>query len=246
MSGTSRTLTKVLLKKDFGLEWDLPDTHLAPGLPGRINYLNWVHEVLKILTKDTSEVTGIDIGTGASCIYPLLGHSLYKWKFIATDIDPESVQCAKENVERNGLEQWITVCQRTDEQPLLEGVSPSPVDFSMCNPPFFSSVEEVVFGRRCHAERGQSANRLSGDGRRAGDGRRRGRLCAANDLRIPAAADAGPRLHVASGSQAFAARGAAAASRGEGAQRGLDSAVSGKNLSLVRVLVVRRSSAVTL
>lgn len=194
--------------------------------------------MLEVLTKDASEVTGIDVGTGASCIYPLLGHSLYKWKFVATELDPESVHCAKENVGRNGLEKWITVCQRTGEQPLLEGVSPNPVDFSMCNPPFFSSVEEVVLLRPCHLERGQSANRLQSDGQRAGDGRRRSRVCAANDRGIPASADADTCIHVAPGPQTLAACGAAVASRGEGAQCGVDGVVPGENVSLVRVLVV--------
>ena len=45
----SRTLTKVLLKRDFGLEWDMPDSHLVPGLTGRINYINWIQEVLNLV-----------------------------------------------------------------------------------------------------------------------------------------------------------------------------------------------------
>jgi 23S rRNA A1618 N6-methylase RlmF len=32
-------------------------------------------------------VRGIDVGTGASAIYPLLGTSVYGWAFLATDID---------------------------------------------------------------------------------------------------------------------------------------------------------------
>lgn len=156
-----RTLTKVLLKRDFGLEWDMPDSHLVPGLTGRINYLNWINEVLSLLpsqegktcnsgsvaiTEATTRrtiVNGIDIGTGASCIYPLLGHSLYSWKFMATDIDIESIESARKIVSMNHLEDSIQIVQRTPEQPLLEGVVKEGVDFCMCNPPFFSSAEEV-------------------------------------------------------------------------------------------------------
>lgn len=51
----------------------------------RHNYILW----LKKLT-DTAcyaprrELVGLDIGTGASCIYPLLGCSQRPWSFIAT------------------------------------------------------------------------------------------------------------------------------------------------------------------
>lgn len=47
------------------------------------------------------------IGTGASCIYPLLGARLNGWQFLATDIDGESVEIARENASRNGLENKI-------------------------------------------------------------------------------------------------------------------------------------------
>ncbi len=43
------------------------------------------------------------VGTGASCIYPLLGTRLNGWSFLATDIDQDSVAIATENVARNGL-----------------------------------------------------------------------------------------------------------------------------------------------
>lgn len=184
----SRTLTKVLLKRDFGLEWDMPDSHLVPGLTGRINYINWIQEVLNLVphpggcsgkmegvsadataeerthpdevpvngvSADTTtdkealtSVEGLDVGTGASCIYPLLGHSLYSWKFIATDIDPESVESARKIVVMNHLEDSIQILQRTPEQPLLKGVVKEGMAFCMCNPPFFSSIDEVSLRRR--------------------------------------------------------------------------------------------------
>jgi 23S rRNA A1618 N6-methylase RlmF len=47
-------------------------------------------------------------GCGASCIYPLLATTTNKWKILATEIDNESVDCARRNVARNGLEEFIT------------------------------------------------------------------------------------------------------------------------------------------
>jgi 23S rRNA (adenine1618-N6)-methyltransferase len=37
----------------------------------------------------------LDIGTGASCIYPILGQTVYQWHFVASDIDPISINTAK-------------------------------------------------------------------------------------------------------------------------------------------------------
>ena len=50
---------------------------------------------------DESVIYGI--GTGASCVYPLLGARLNGWQFIATDADTTNVDYALANVERNQL-----------------------------------------------------------------------------------------------------------------------------------------------
>jgi 23S rRNA (adenine1618-N6)-methyltransferase len=61
---------------------------------------------------------GIDIGTGATCIYPLLlstpvfsgtEKSTTQWKFLATDVDPTSVQSATQNIKANNLQERIHV-----------------------------------------------------------------------------------------------------------------------------------------
>lgn len=147
---TSRELTKVLMKKDFHIDWDMPSSHLCPGIPGRINYLAWLHDVLHLLPQYAdaeNPLLGIDVGTGASCIYPLLGNALYHWNFIATDIDAESIASAESLVQKNHLESVIRIRHREPSQPLLSDLvesSDHPISFCMCNPPFFSSVEEVV------------------------------------------------------------------------------------------------------
>ena len=48
------------------------------------------------------------VGTGASCIYPLLGARLNSWRFTASEIDPVSVDCAIKNVHDNSLDASIT------------------------------------------------------------------------------------------------------------------------------------------
>lgn len=52
-------------------------------------------------------ITWLLLGTGASCIYPLLGAKLNGWHFLATEVDELSVSFAEKNVKGNGLESKI-------------------------------------------------------------------------------------------------------------------------------------------
>lgn len=44
---------------------------------------------------------GFDIGTGANCIYPLLGASLLGWSFVGSDVTDVALEWARKNVESN-------------------------------------------------------------------------------------------------------------------------------------------------
>lgn len=46
-------------------------------------------------------------GTGASCIYPLLGATMNGWFFLATEVDDICFNYAKKNVEQNHLAELI-------------------------------------------------------------------------------------------------------------------------------------------
>eukprot|EP00814_Leptocylindrus_danicus_P007000 CAMPEP_0116029870 /NCGR_PEP_ID=MMETSP0321-20121206/16428_1 /TAXON_ID=163516 /ORGANISM="Leptocylindrus danicus var. danicus, Strain B650" /LENGTH=466 /DNA_ID=CAMNT_0003504391 /DNA_START=568 /DNA_END=1968 /DNA_ORIENTATION=+ len=123
------SLTRALLRHDFGVELPvLPEGTLCPPVPNRLNYVCWIRELLNCFVEGENEFDlqagnehcqGIDIGTGASCIYPLLictardpkdGELLFpKWRMLATDIEPASVSCALKNVNANSLGQRIHV-----------------------------------------------------------------------------------------------------------------------------------------
>ncbi|KAJ7389120.1 Methyltransferase-like protein 16 [Desmophyllum pertusum] len=88
-------------------------------------------------------------GSGASCIYPLLGAKLNNWHFLATEVDELSVSYAKDNVKCNGLESNIRVKEVTHGSFLkkpLEDEDTKEFDFCMCNPPFFISEFEASHG----------------------------------------------------------------------------------------------------
>ncbi|XP_077202027.1 RNA N(6)-adenosine-methyltransferase METTL16 [Paroedura picta] len=143
-----RALTCTLLKEDFGLQIDIPLERLIPTVPLRLNYIHWVEDLMAMQDPagKASVVWGIDIGTGASCIYPLLGATLNGWHFIATEVDDVCFSYAKKNVEQNNLSDLIKVVkvpQKTLLLDALEQESEVIYDFCMCNPPFFANQLEA-------------------------------------------------------------------------------------------------------
>lgn len=145
-----RLLNKGLLLADYKLEfWTISKTNLCPPIPSRADY---VHTVADILAENSGEIpTGtkvkiLDIGTGASIIYPVIGVSSYNWEFVGSEIDKASVNNAKLIIERNKkLKQNVTVRLQENKRNILKGIilPAEYYDFVMCNPPFFSSREEA-------------------------------------------------------------------------------------------------------
>lgn len=85
----------------------IPTNKLIPTIPLRFNYILWIEDLLST-TDNTDIVRGIDIGTGASCVYPLICAKRYNWHMIGTENDLESSKSAKENISRNNLSELIT------------------------------------------------------------------------------------------------------------------------------------------
>ncbi|KAK0321765.1 hypothetical protein LTR82_007251 [Friedmanniomyces endolithicus] len=147
-------LTKTLLKCHFGLTISLPDDRLCPPVPVRWNYIRWIQELLDT-TSDTytdhhdpsREVLGLDIGVGASCIYPLLAcASRPQWRMAGTDIDQHSLDYARKNVVANGLEQRVRLKLSFSAEALLiplDAMGVEEMDFVMTNPPFYSSDQDM-------------------------------------------------------------------------------------------------------
>ncbi|KAJ3555943.1 hypothetical protein NPX13_g10247 [Xylaria arbuscula] len=145
-------LTKTLLKEDFGLHIRLRPDRLCPPVPNRHNYILWLKDLLDSTSSSYSQhyepgrrVTGLDVGTGASLIYPLLG-CVHRpaWRFIATDIDAESIQSARENARLNNLESRIRIIHRTASDTLIPALPHEAIDFVMVNPPFYASDTELL------------------------------------------------------------------------------------------------------
>ncbi|XP_068970029.1 U6 small nuclear RNA (adenine-(43)-N(6))-methyltransferase [Bombus flavifrons] len=147
--GTLQVLTEVLLKHDFNLQVKIPPNKLVPTLPLRLNYILWIEDLMKHASfNEMKEVIGIDIGTGAVCIYPLLFAKMYGNQMIATEVDKTSIQTAIEHVKNNNLEDIIKV-YKVDERTILKEIikEDNVYHFTMCNPPFFEiegSSEKII------------------------------------------------------------------------------------------------------
>ncbi|XP_062887904.1 RNA N6-adenosine-methyltransferase mettl16 [Mobula hypostoma] len=141
-----RALTCTLLKEDFGLTIDIPLERLIPTVPLRLNYIHWVEDLIGSDISKSELIRGIDIGTGASCIYPLLGATMNGWFFLATEVDDMCFDYAMKNVEQNNLSDLIKVVkvpQKTLLMDALKEESEIVYDFCMCNPPFFANQMEA-------------------------------------------------------------------------------------------------------
>ena len=146
-------LTKSLLKSDFNLSLVLPDDRLCPPVPVRWNYIRWMQDLLDTTTDTYSdrydaerEVFGLDIGVGASAVYPLLASSTRpQWRMAGTDIDQHSLDYAQRNVEANGLTKRVKLAHTTTDSPLIptDKLGVEELDFVMTNPPFYSSKEDM-------------------------------------------------------------------------------------------------------
>ncbi|MBW3732187.1 23S rRNA (adenine(1618)-N(6))-methyltransferase RlmF [Aeromonas dhakensis] len=147
-----KALNKALLALHYGIQhWDLPAGYLCPPIPGRVDYL---HRVADLLAESAGKVpTGkgvrvLDIGVGANCIYPLLGAREYGWRFVGSDIDPVSVKAATLLARSNGLGSQIECRLQSRAGDIFQGIVAPRERFALtlCNPPFHASLAEASKG----------------------------------------------------------------------------------------------------
>ena len=151
-----KLLNKALLHHYYGIKnWDFPEDNLVPPIPGRADYLHYMADLLSQsnfgIIPDGDKITCLDIGVGANCIYPIIGVSEYGWNFIASDIDPKSIESAEKIVNDNEQLQNKVVCKlQQDPTSYLSGIisEDQKIDLTVCNPPFHSSTEEAEKGTK--------------------------------------------------------------------------------------------------
>lgn len=149
-----KTLNRALLKQYYGIKhWDIPYQYLCPPIPGRADYIHHMADVLASCNKGKipkgKRIHVLDIGTGANCVYPLLGHAVYGWKFVGSDIDPLSLRNAQAIVKANKpFDKNIELRYQNSQNHMFQNIIETKeyFDFTLCNPPFHASQQEAMEG----------------------------------------------------------------------------------------------------
>ena len=148
-----RMLNRALLRAHYDIDfWDIPAAFLCPPIPGRVDYIHYLADLLAESNGHKiprgPNIKALDIGTGASLVYPLTGQHEYGWEFTSVDIDPVSIRSARQICQRNGLN--IRLRRQNNPMDIFEGVI-GPEDIfhvTLCNPPFHASLAQAEAGTR--------------------------------------------------------------------------------------------------
>lgn len=146
-------LNQALLRDAYGLRWSLPAGALCPAVPGRSDYLHYLADLFSggddALIPRGPQVVILDLGTGANCIYPVVGASEYGWRFVATECDQAAHRWARQIVRINrGIAELIEGRHQPDPLACFANVTRPGEQFAACmsNPPFHASAEEAAAG----------------------------------------------------------------------------------------------------
>lgn len=146
-----RALNRALLRHFYAIDWwDIPENFLCPPIPGRADYIHYVADILASCAGGTvprgQGLCLLDIGTGANCVYPLIGNREYGWRFVGSDIDAQSLASAHRIVEKNPvLSGQIELRHQQKAGDIFKGIilPGERFDFTVCNPPFHASQDNA-------------------------------------------------------------------------------------------------------
>ncbi len=148
-----KLLNKALLQHFYNVKnWDIPHANLCPPIPGRADYVHYIADLLADQQKQIplgSSIRGLDIGTGANLVYPLIAHRSYGWKMLGTDINEDSLQNAQQILDQNDdLQSDIQLKKQKNSDYIFKNIidAKDRFAFTMCNPPFHDSEEAALKG----------------------------------------------------------------------------------------------------
>ncbi len=142
-----KQLNTALLAHHYQIKgWDIPDGSLCPPIPGRVDYIHYIADLLGV-SDGTSNIRMLDIGIGANGIYSLLASRCYGWQCVGSDINEASLNNVAAILDKNkALETQVTLRHQQNPHHIFEGIIKQGefFDVSVCNPPFHASAEEAL------------------------------------------------------------------------------------------------------
>lgn len=147
-----RLLNKALLQQYYNIQyWDIPKENLCPPIPGRADYIHYVADILAKSNNNEipkgKQVKILDVGVGANCIYPIVGHHEYGWSFVGSEIVKKAYKNAIEIVRLNPeLKNNVQIRLQNNPKAIFKDIilENEKYDMVICNPPFFSSQLEAL------------------------------------------------------------------------------------------------------
>lgn len=131
--------------------WDIPENYLCPPIPGRADYIHYLADLLASSNNGTipkgNNVQVLDIGTGANCIYPIVGNAEYGWSFTGSDINQTAIQNCNQIIRTNPqLKDSIHLKLQPETRSIFKNIITANDRFSLtiCNPPFHNSAQEAT------------------------------------------------------------------------------------------------------
>lgn len=149
-----KMLNRALLAHHYGIaHWDIPPGYLCPPIPGRADYIHHLADLLSDSNGGVlpARVNVLDVGVGANCVYPILGRTVYGWRFVGSDIDAVALRSAQAIVDANpSLAGSVGLRRQPSSANVFRGVIKRDdyFDLTLCNPPFHASAQEAEAGTR--------------------------------------------------------------------------------------------------
>lgn len=129
-------LNTAILKSHYHIDWNIPDANLCPPIPGRLDYLLHVADLIP-----DKALKLLDIGTGANLIYPILATCHFNWQCTASEVELSSLEHAQSIIDKNPALNTIKLRHQKYKNNILEHIikPDDQFDVVVCNPPFFKN-----------------------------------------------------------------------------------------------------------
>jgi 23S rRNA (adenine1618-N6)-methyltransferase len=163
--GAVTALNKALMLKYYGVSsWDFAPGYLCPPVPGRADYIHHLADLLAEggQTPNGPAIKCLDIGIGASGIYPIIGHKEYQWSWVGSDIDQKALNSTSDILVANGLSEHVRLRLQDRKDLIFYGIirKHDLFDAIVCNPPFHASMKEALAATKRKVDNLQSGGQF--------------------------------------------------------------------------------------